>query len=109
MARGTSGRWDPLLGGYSVHAALGDAYFIIPEKKYRDYYWPSALHFRAFMGTRVFWGVPNAGRKQGIAAIAEVGAIDAYWSAYFHNETVRLRDILSLALAVQFYVRLAKP
>jgi hypothetical protein len=90
----------PVLAGVSANVALGDDYFLILPEKYRDYYWPSALRFWIFGGTRATFAV-GPGPVRRLSAVAEVGAADVYWQAYIRNDFVELRDILSLALSLQ--------
>jgi hypothetical protein len=95
---------SPLLAGVSVNVALGEDYFLILPEKYRDYYWPSALRFWIFGGTRATFATSGMGPLRRLSAIAEVGAADVYWQAYLDNDFVDLRDILSLAFSVQAHL-----
>lgn len=97
---GRAGTWRPAILGYSVHIGLGERYFLF-SRKFDHYYWPSALHFRAFTGTRFGW---RTGRIPGISyvtGILEIGALDSYLIDAYNNRSIGLRDIVSAALAVQ--------
>jgi len=93
-----------VVGGVSAIVGLGHRYFLILPERYKDYYWPSALRFWVFAGTRVRQdfhpGVPFA---RGVGLIAEVGATDAYWRAYHRNTDLTLPDILSMSLSAQLF------
>lgn len=91
----------PVVAGWSASVALGEGYELIQDDRFRDYYWPSALRIWFFGGTRARLRTPGAGPLRAVSAVAEVGAQDAYWQAWMHNESLGLGDILSLSLAVQ--------
>lgn len=92
----------PLIAGYSANIGLGESYFLYLPERYRDYYWPSALRFWFFGGARAGAALKGPGPIRAVYAVAEAGAHDVYWQAWFRNDFVSLGDILSLSLAVQF-------
>ena len=104
---GRDGTWYPLTFGYSAHVGLGDRYFL-RGKKYSGYYWPSALHFRGFAGTRCLRRTTLLPGTRGWAGILEIGVIDSDWVDYYTNRSVRLKDILTAAVALHIYLGSAR-
>lgn len=97
--------FHPLLLGYSANFALGDSYTLILPDHYQGYYWPSGMHFWIFAGTRAGLRNPGTGAIRKVSAAAEVGAVDAYWHAWWMNDVLDLDEILTLSLAVQVHFR----
>lgn len=101
VALGGAGTWRPAILGYSAHVGLGERYFLF-SRKFAHYYWPSALHFRAFTGTRFGWRTDSIPGISEVTGIFELGAIDAYLMDAYNNRSIGLVDIVSAALALQF-------
>lgn len=95
----------PLSAGYAAHVALGSNYDLLLEKKFRGYYWPSALHLWMFAGTRARKDFPSRRILKGISAQAEIGTLDAYLRPWLRNESIDFRDVLSLSLGLQAHFR----
>ena len=95
---------SPLLLGYSANFGMGKKYELIQPRKHWDYYWPSALHFWFFAGAKARLDfAPTRSPIHAIGAVVEMGTLNAYWQAYWSNDTIPLKQALSLALAVQGY------
>lgn len=103
FSAGPRARLAPLLAGWSANVALGENYHLILPNHHRNYYWPSALHFWFFAGTRARAALGSGPGAGAVSAVAEVGAHDVYWRAWLRNETLGLPDILSLSLSVQLH------
>lgn len=97
-------RLAPLLG-YSANVAIGENYFLLLPPHYQDYYWPSALRFWIFAGVRAEAVTRELGWVRAVSGIAEMGAHDVYWQAWWGNESVEAADIISLSLALQVRFR----
>lgn len=97
-------RLAPLLG-YSANVAIGENYFLVLPDHYQDYYWPSALRFWLFLGTRAEFLARERGPVRSVSAIAEIGAHDVYLHAWYGNASMTAADALSLSLALQVRFR----
>lgn len=100
-----AGTWraHPLVAGYSVLIGLGNDYFLY-RRRYLGYYWPSALHFRLFAGTKLTIKNGSIPFASGLAATAQVGAIDSDMQADFENRDIGLDEILTFAFALNLYL-----
>lgn len=95
---------EPVVAGAAANVSLGNRYQLFLPKAQRDYYWPDALYFWFFAGTRVDYLPPRPKVFRGIGAQVEVGTINQYLKSYRENRAVDPEDILSLALSAQFYL-----
>lgn len=100
VALGRTGTWRPAILGYSAIIGLGDRYFLY-SRKFAHYYWPSALHFRAFTGTRFGWRIDSFPGISEVTGILELGAIDSYLIDAYNNRSIGLGEIVSAAVALQ--------
>jgi hypothetical protein len=103
IAQGRSGTVYPLLLGFAAMVGQGDRYFIYGEN-YFNYYWPSALHFRAFTGVKYLQRREFIPQTSGLAGTLQIGIVDSDWMAAWTNESVNLGDIVRVALAVNLYL-----
>jgi hypothetical protein len=91
------------VAGYSVLIGLGNEYFLY-RRRYLGYYWPSALHFRLFAGSKFTIKTGAIPFASGLSATAQVGAIDTDMQAGFQNRNIGWGDILTIALAINLYL-----
>jgi hypothetical protein len=95
---------EPLVAGVTANVTLGNRYQLFLPKAQRDYYWPDALYFWFFAGTRLGYLPPQPFLFRGVGAQIEVGTINQYLRSYRNNRDVGWEDILSLALSAQIYL-----
>jgi hypothetical protein len=95
---------EPVLAGMAANVSLGNQYQLFLPKAQRDYYWPDALYFWFFTGTKLDYLSPRPSVFRGIGTQIEVGTINQYLKSYRENHDVGLGDILSLSLSAQVYL-----
>jgi hypothetical protein len=93
--------WYPLVLGYSAHIALGSNYDLVLERKFRGYYWPSALHFWLSAGTKVRKDFPSGRFFSAVTLLAEAGTLEAYLEPVLTNRSIGWDDVVSLSFSVQ--------
>lgn len=93
--------WEPALLGVAANVSLGNRYQLFLPAAQRDYYWPDALYFWGFAGTRLTWLSARPTHFRGIGAQCEVGTLNQYLKSWRENEAIGLGDILSVALSAQ--------
>lgn len=96
-------RIHPLVAGYSALIGLGNDYFLY-RRRYLGYYWPSALHFRFFTGSRLTIESASFRTPSALGLTAQVGAIDADLIAANANRSIGWGDILTIAFALNLYL-----
>lgn len=97
------GRLHAVVTGYSAMIGLGNDYFLY-RRRYVGYYWPSALHFRFFAGSRftiktAFIPMPSA-----LAVTAQAGALDTDLIAAKTNRSIGWGEVVTVALALNLYL-----
>lgn len=95
---------EPLLSGVAANVSLGNNYQLFLPKAQRDYYWPDALYFWFFTGSRVQYLSLQPKAFRAIGTQVEVGTINQYLKSYLENQNVDLGDILSLSISAQLYL-----
>lgn len=95
---------EPALTGVAANVTLGNQYQLFLPKAQRDYYWPDALYFWFFAGTKLDYLSPHPKGIRGLGTQVEVGTINQYLKSYRENREVDLGDILSLSLSAQIYM-----
>jgi hypothetical protein len=98
----------PALGGYSFIAGVGKNYELY-RKKYVGYYWPTALHFRFFLGTKIFRKAAFAPWATGFAGTLQVGAIDSDLVSSWSNSSIGMLETVNLAASFSLYFADPKP
>ena len=96
---------EPALGGFAANFTLGNRYQLFLPKAQRDYYWPDALYFWFFAGSRVDYLPPRTDYYRSLGLQVEVGTINQYLKSYRMNRTVGLGDIVSLAVSAQITLK----
>ena len=96
-------RIHPLVTGYSAMVGLGNDYFLY-RRRYLGYYWPSALHFRFFAGTKIMIKTASLPLPSAVAVTAQVGAIDTDLIAAHANRTIGWGEVLTMAMALNLYL-----
>jgi hypothetical protein len=98
----------PALGGYSLIIGVGKHYELYREK-YVGYYWPTAIHFRLFAGTKLFRKAAFAPWATGFAGTVQVGAIDSDLASSFSNSSIGLLETVNVAASFSLYFADPKP
>jgi hypothetical protein len=93
--------WEPLLAGIVTNFTLGDRFQVYLPKAEGGYYWPDALYFWFFAGTRLDYIAPRPAPLRCLGIQMEIGTIHPYLQAYLKNREIGLEDILSLSISVQ--------
>lgn len=94
---------QPLLAGIATNFTLGDRFQVYLPKARGGYYWPDALYFWFFAGTKFDYFTARPALLRRIGIQTEIGTIHPYLQAYLKNREVGLKDILSLSISVQAY------
>jgi hypothetical protein len=103
IALGRTSRLHAVATGYSAMIGLGNDYFLY-RRRYWGYYWPSALHFRFFAGSKFTINTPFIPMPSALALTAQIGAIDTDLIAAHANRTIGLGEVLTLAFALNLYL-----
>jgi hypothetical protein len=96
--------FEPLVAGVTANVTLGNRYQLFLPKAQRDYYWPDALYFWFFAGTRLAYLPARPAAIRGVGAQFEAGTINQYIRSYRYNRDVELEDIVSLSFSAQIYL-----
>ena len=96
-------RFHPVTTGYSAMVGTGNDYFLY-RRRYLGYYWPSALHFRVFAGSKITVKTPSLPMLSGLAVTGQIGAIDTDLIAANANREIGWGEVLTVAFALNLYL-----
>jgi hypothetical protein len=92
------------IAGFTINFDLGNhnSNHVFSQKYPDDYYKTNSIHYTIYIGCKIFYGLNDNSFINGLDFYAEVGTVDISLKYQISNN-VKLIDILSLALGMNFY------
>lgn len=91
-------------GGFTTSYETGRHSFVkLPDRFPDGYYKPNAVHFTALVGVKLNKKLANGFWFKSVDVYFELGAVDSYLWYAISNKEVKLNDVFSSALGLNFY------